>query len=81
MDYAEKNKKPLFLGEFGAPLTLGAEEQAVFMEMMEGIEMYKVPLSCVWVFDFSHQDSDWNIMTTNSEKYMLEEIGKLNDRI
>ncbi len=81
MDYAEENKKPLFIGEFGAPLTLGAEEESVFMEIMEGIEMYKVPLSCVWVFDLPQQNADWNITTTNSRQYMLEEIRKLNDRI
>lgn len=80
MEYSVKKKKPLFIGEFGAPLTLGAEEQSIFMEIMEGIEMYKVPLSCVWVFDLPQQDSDWNITTTNSRKYMLEEIAKLNDR-
>ena len=81
MEYSEKKKKPLFLGEFGAPLTLGPTEESVFMEFLECIEKYQVPLSCVWVFDFPPQNSDWNITTTNSRKYMLQEIGKLNDSL
>ncbi len=81
MEYSEKKKRPLFLGEFGAPLTLGAKESSVFMEFLEGIEMYKVPLSCVWVFDLPQQNADWNITYDNARRYMLEEVAKLNDRL
>lgn len=80
-EYSDIKKKPLFIGEFGAPVSMDIDEQAVFMEMLEGIEMYKVPLSCVWVFDLPSQNSDWNITFMNARKYMLGEIGKLNDRL
>lgn len=81
MEYSEKKKKPLFIGEFGAPLTLGANEESVFMDFLEGIEMYKVPLSCLWVFDFPQQNADWNITYDNARRYMLEEVAKLNNRL
>lgn len=80
-DKARKEKKVLFLGEFGASKELGAvDEKLKFMEILSGIEEYKVPLAAAWVFDYSPQDADWNITPSNPRNYMLEEIGKYNDR-
>ena len=82
MDQAKSWRRPLFIGEFGVSLEWGPEkEQSTFMEILECIELYGVPLSCVWVFDYPQQNSDWNITFDNSRKYMLEEIGKLNRKI
>lgn len=78
MEDARKKKKPLFIGEFGA--AIGAEEKIKFKELLDGIETYNVPISAVWVFDLPQQNTDWNITSSNSRKYMLEEIGNLNVR-
>jgi hypothetical protein len=82
MATACENKKPLVIGEFGAPATLGREqEQAKFMELIEGIEQEKVPLAALWVFDFAPQDAEWNVNAANVRSYQLEQISKLNERI
>jgi len=78
MEDARKKKKPLFIGEFGA--AIGAEENLKFKELLDGIETYNVPISAVWVFDLPQQNTDWNITSSNSRKFMLEEIGNLNVR-
>ncbi len=79
---AAKLKKPLFLGEFGASLTLGEEKERLkFNELLSAIDELKVPLAAVWVFDYSLQNADWNITPTNSRSYMIEEIGRLNRSI
>ena len=52
-DISIKAKKPLFIGEFGAPVTLGeAKARSSFLELLEAIEVNKIPLSALWVFDF-----------------------------
>ena len=78
MEDAKRRKKPLFIGEFGA--AIGVDENIKFKEFLDGIETYNVPISAVWVFDLPQQNTDWNITSSNSRKYMLEEIGKLNVR-
>ena len=75
---AQKRGKPLFIGEFGT--AIGPDERIKFNELLEGIEMYNIPISALWVFDYAPQNSDWNITPDNNRKYMLEEIGKLNVR-
>ena len=81
MGEANNKKKTLFIGEFGVSKASGAKERAGFTEMLAGIEEYKVSLAALWVFDYSPQDADWNVTPNNNRKYMLEEIGALNDRI
>jgi len=79
---ALKARKPLFIGEFGAPLTLGKTvERTMFMEIITAIEANKVPLSAVWVFDHPGQSKDWNITFDNERSYMLKRISEANKRM
>lgn len=79
MRSSKELKRPLFIGEFGSPKTYGAEKEAQkFNDLLNGIIAYKVPLSALWVFDYSPQDADWNVTPTNSRKYQLDEIIKAN---
>ena len=77
MDAAIQQKKPLFIGEFGAQET----DKTKFTNMLNGIEASKVPLSAVWVFDYPPQAGTWNITPTNGRQYQVEAIGQLNVRI
>ncbi len=75
-------KKPLFIGEFGAPATLGKEnEQAAFEELVEAIVDHRVPLSALWVFDYAPQDKDWNVTFENDRAYMLKLVARANGRL
>jgi hypothetical protein len=77
-----KARKPLFIGEFGAPLTLGKDkERAGFLELMSAIEANKIPLAAVWVFDHAGQNKDWNITFDNKRSYMLKRIAQANQRM
>ncbi len=79
MRSARELKRPLFIGEFGSPKTLGAEMEAQkFHESLNAVIDNKVQLASLWVFDFSSQDADWNVTPTNSRKYQLDEIIKAN---
>ncbi len=76
---AAKNRKPLFIGEFGASATEGPEaERALFEELVTAIEANAVPLSALWVFDLAQQDKDWNVTFANRRDYMLRRIGAAN---
>ncbi len=79
MRLSKELKRPLFLGEFGSPKTLGTTlEAAKFQELLTAIIDNKVQLSALWVYDFTYQDADWNITPTNSRKYQLDAIIKAN---
>lgn len=79
MRSAKELKRPLFIGEFGSPKTLGETLEAQkFNELLKGIISNKVQLSALWVYDFSPQDADWNITETNGRKYQLDAIIKAN---
>ncbi len=79
---AVKNKKPLFIGEFGAAATLSPDdEKARFEELVAAIETSAVPLAAVWVFDLAQQDKEWNVTFTNRRAYMLHSIGAANRAI
>ena len=81
MRSSKELKRPLFIGEFGSPKTLGAEKEVQkFNELLNAVIDNKVQLSALWVFDFPYQDADWNITPTNSRKYQLDEIIKANAR-
>ncbi|TWU30579.1 cellulase family glycosylhydrolase [Novipirellula artificiosorum] len=80
-EIAAKAKKPLFLGEFGAPKTLGPkEERARFQQLLRAVEASEVPLSAFWVFDHSQQDKDWNVTFENERSYMLRIVTDVNLR-
>ena len=75
-------KKPLFVGEFGAPIDLGETiEKKKFNELLSAILDNQVPLASLWVFDFSYQNSTWNVTPTNARKYQLDAVIKANDII
>ena len=79
MRSAKELKRPLFIGEFGSPKTLGTEMEAQkFNEALKALIDNKVQLSALWVYDFSYQDADWNITQTNSRKYQLDAIINAN---
>ncbi len=81
MRSAKELKRALFVGEFGSPKTLGTEKEAEkFYELFNAIADNKVQLSALWVFDFSSQDADWNVTSTNGRKYQLDEVIKINNR-
>lgn len=76
---ARRHRKPLFIGEFGAPATLPPdEENARFDEILQAIRDNAVPLSALWVFDFPHQDKDWNVTFANRRAYMLQRVAAAN---
>lgn len=79
MAAAQQLKQPLFVGEFGASRTLGAEAEAQrFSELKNSVVANKVQVAALWVFDFKWMDADWNVTPTNSRKYQLEEIININ---
>jgi len=74
--------KSLFIGEFGAPTTLGGDqERSEFSVLLNAIEMHKVPLSAFWVFDHPGQSKDWNVTFDNPRQYMLKLVSEANQRI
>jgi len=82
MNVSKNMKKPLFIGEFGASKELGeTEQQVVFYDLLHAIEVYKVPLASLWVFDYSPQDSTCNVTSNNSNQYMINAIRLFNDRM
>lgn len=79
MRSAKELKKPLFLGEFGSPKTLGTTLEAQkFQELLSAVIDNKVQLSSLWVYDFTYQDADWNITQNNSRSYQLNSIINAN---
>ena len=79
---SRKAKKPLFLGEFGAPRSLGREQaKTAFTEMLTAIEAHRVPLSAFWVFDLPSQDQDWNITFDNDRAELIDLAVAANQRL
>lgn len=74
--------QPLYIGEFGAPETMGHDEaRAFFTELVEAIVKNRVPLSAAWVYQYAPQEGEWNITSGNNRSYMLEMIQKANLRL
>ena len=75
--------KPLFIGEFGVNRQAGPIEtqKQVFAEMLAAIEESDVPLAAAWVFDFSGQDTDWNITFDNDRASLLQMLSAANQRL
>lgn len=79
---ARREKKPLFIGEFGVGVHGSKErEQVAFEEILAAIEKYQVPLSAFWVYDFAGQDKDWNITFDNQRSHLLQLVIRANQRI
>jgi hypothetical protein len=85
METAAKAGKPLFIGEFGASdgEKDGGPEAARKdnLEMIAAIESSGVPLAALWVFDLADQDSFINVTPTNHRSYLLDELGRANQRL
>ena len=80
MGASEAAHKPLDIEEFGALGTVGGiDEQANFEEILNAIVKAKVPLASLWVYDFSFQNSTWNITPNNARAYQLNDVIKAND--
>lgn len=77
---AKDSKKVLFMGEFGADTSVwgddGAKEE--FLKILSTIQKYQVPLSALWVYDFSFHNNCCNVTSSNKRKYQLETIKKAN---
>ncbi len=78
MGVSKSLHKPLDIEEFGA---YGTDEQANFEAILSAIVNNKVPLSSLWVYDFSYQDSSWNVTQSNTRAYQLNDIIKANKAI
>ena len=46
--------------------------------MIKAIKDNNVPLSALWVYDYSEQDKEWNVSYDNNRKYMLQMITETN---
>ena len=80
--WSVKAKKPLFIGEFGAQISLGKKKaRDTFKEIIDAIEKHEVPLSAFWVYDFPFQNKEWNINFKNDRAYMLKMVTEANERI
>ena len=85
MDIGKDAKKAVFLGEFGAldDEEHGGREEArkENMLLLKAIEDTGIPLSALWVYDFSWQDNTINVTSTNHRSYLLDELKAINERM
>lgn len=79
MEVSVKLKKPIFIGEFGAQGE-SPEQAAKFRRLLTAIELHRIPLAAVWVFDLASQP-DFTITTTNARAWQLELISETNRRL
>ncbi|RLD11425.1 MAG: hypothetical protein DRI44_03630 [Chlamydiae bacterium] len=78
---AKKMGKPLFIGEFGVPVSLSNEINTTYSEFITAIEKYEIPLAALWVYDYENQNKDWNVNFKNNRTFMLNEISKINKKL
>lgn len=84
MEAAAQLKKPLFVGEFGAQEKLlgGATAKEKYKELVNAILVNKVPLSAMWVFDYTPHDTENGINVnpaTGAREYMITLLQQLNN--
>jgi hypothetical protein len=77
---AARVRKPLFVGEFGAPGPAEKSEKE-FRALLSTIEAAQVPLAALWVYDFKAQDGAWNVTAVGDRAYQLRAISAANARI
>lgn len=73
-------KKPLFIGEFGAPGE-SAEQAEKFRRLLQTIVDLRVPLAAVWVFDHADQQGTWNITADNTRSWQLDAVAAANQKL
>ncbi|MCL4693191.1 MAG: cellulase family glycosylhydrolase [Candidatus Hydrogenedentes bacterium] len=85
MAAAREAKKPLFVGEFGAPddAEHGGPDTArrEFLQQIADLELNDVPLAALWVYDFPRHEDSTNVTAENSRKHLLRELELANHRI
>lgn len=81
MTVARREKKPLFVGEFGVPGADTPEARARFALILSALRTNQVPLSALWVFDYDYQANDWNVTATNARRWQLEAIQQANQEL
>lgn len=74
-------RKPLFVGEFGVPGPQTADSERAFRTMLSQIVEMRVPFSALWVFDFAHQDREWNVRADNERAYQLDAVAEANRQL
>jgi hypothetical protein len=80
--HAQRERKPLFIGEFGVGIRGSKElEQAAFEELLAAIEKHQVPLSAFWVYDYAGQDKEWNMTFDNQRSHLVQLVVQANRRI
>ena len=79
MQTARRQKKPLFVGEFGVQGD-SPEVRQQFQILLDLIERMEVPLAALWVFDY-RQQTDRNITADNGRGYQLKAISEANQRL
>lgn len=80
---SRESHKPLFIGEFGA-IQKGndlAGQRSAVEEILRSIEIEKVPLAALWVFDLKDQDATLNVTFDGARKDFLDLIVKTNVRL
>ncbi len=82
MSISARLRKPLFIGEFGAPESMGREEaRRAYRAILEAIERRRVPLSAFWVFDLAQQDGEWNATFDNDRAWVIREATAAHRRL
>ena len=76
---ANQLKTPSFVGEFGVQISADpAADQKEFSDMLSAIVASGVNYAAMWVFDFSAQNTTWNVTFSNSRSYQLQMISQAN---
>jgi hypothetical protein len=75
---AMREGQVLFVGEFGVSATDETAERLEFGQYLEAVQAVNGGLAALWVFDFSHQDKDWNVTVGGRREYQLNAIVDAN---
>ncbi len=75
---AMKGGQVLFVGEFGVSASDAAAERLDFGRYLEAVQAVNGGLAALWVFDFSHQEKDWNVTVGGRREYQLKAIVDAN---
>jgi hypothetical protein len=80
-DIARRERRPLFVGEFGIKGRANDEQRREFQQQLERLHALGVPLAALWVYDFKGQDTDWNVNATHDRAYQLDALAEANRRL
>lgn len=82
---AKQSGQALFVGEFGVDSQKYPDshdnEQGEFNQIINAIEINNVPLSALWVYDFSFQADSFNVKGGLRRAYQLKAIQDVNNRL